>query len=451
MVPESLYRELFDQHPQALWVYDAVTLTCLAVNEAALERVGCTRHELVVDGRRVVLVAVRDGAVPTEAEAQRAAQILRAQRMESVGTLAGGIAHDLNNTLAPILMSVELLKEECPPGMRDLVQTIEESATRSADLIRQVLTFARGASGDRVQVTLTHLVKDIQKIGRETFPRNISFDVRPAKDLWAVSGDPTQLHQVLMNLAVNARDAMPTGGTIGVVLENTMIDDTYAGMHPDVQPGPFVKVSVADTGTGIPAGVRERIFEPFFTTKELGKGTGLGLSTAMTIVRSHGGFMTFDTEPGRGTTFTLCLPALTTAEHAVVPDPEAAGALPRGDGELILVVDDEASIRQVVQSTLERFGYRVLVASHGAEALATFVQHHHEVAAVLTDMMMPMMDGPALIVALRAVKPDVRVIGSSGLASGVTSSTRLPAANAFIPKPYAADAILRTLRDVLHS
>ncbi len=377
------------------------------------------------------------------------AQFLRAQRMESVGTLAGGIAHDLNNTLAPILMSVELLKDECPPGLLDLVQTIEESAKRGADLIRQVLTFARGAAGERVPVTLTHLVKDIQKIGRETFPRNITFDVRAARDLWAVLGDPTQLHQVLMNLAVNARDAMPQGGTITMALDNTTVDATYAGMHPDVQPGPFVRISVADNGSGIPAGVRERIFEPFFTTKAIGQGTGLGLSTAMTIIRSHGGLLTFDTTPGRGTTFTICLPALVDPALVAEPDQEATDVLPRGDGELILVVDDEASIRQVVRSTLERFGYRVIVATQGAEAVAMYVQHQRDVAAVLTDMMMPIMDGPALIAALRAVNPAVRVIGSSGLASGVTSSTRLPEADAFVPKPYDAATILRTLRDVL--
>jgi nitrogen-specific signal transduction histidine kinase/ActR/RegA family two-component response regulator len=380
------------------------------------------------------------------------AQFLRAQRMEGIGTLAGGIAHDLNNVLAPILMSIELLKLDLrdKPQMLKTLETIEGSARRGADLVRQVLTFARGLDGQRVAVNVRHLLNDLQQIIRETFPRNIDIKVAggPPSDLWPIAGDPTQLHQVLLNLAVNARDAMPRGGSLAFTAENITIDQQYAATSRDVTAGPYVVLKVADTGVGIPPEIRDRIFEPFFTTKEVGKGTGLGLSTAHAIVKSHGGFVTVYSETGRGTTFKVYLPA----DPALRSRPSAPEVvdLPRGRGELVLVVDDESSIRDITQRTLEAFGYHVLTASDGAEAVAVFAQHRERIALVLTDMLMPVMDGPAVIMALTRMQPSVRIIAASGLNANDNLAKAVNAGvKDFLPKPYAADTLLRLFREVL--
>ncbi len=378
------------------------------------------------------------------------AQFLRAQRMESIGTLAGGIAHDLNNVLAPILFSVELLKPLAQtPEDQSLLDTLAKSAQRGSDLVRQVLSFARGIEGQRVTVNLLHLARDLVKVMRETFPKDIEIEFKTKGDLWTVTGDATQIHQVLLNLCVNARDAMPAGGKITLGIENLVLDETYAAMNPEAGSGPHVMIKVADTGTGIPPEIRDRIFEPFFTTKTVGKGTGLGLSTTRAIVKSHGGFINCYSEVGKGTKFKVYFPADAThdasAERGVV-DPK----LPFGRGELLLLVDDEQSIRDVARRSLERFGYKVLTASNGAEALAVYVRRQPEIAVVITDMAMPIMDGPALIIALKSINPQVRIIGSSGLASndGVTKSLGAGVQH-FIPKPYTAEAMLNTLDQLL--
>jgi len=378
------------------------------------------------------------------------ALLLRSQRLESIGTLAGGIAHDLNNVLAPILMSIELLREGETRGDRlDLLSTISSSAQRGADMVRQVLSFARGMHGTKARMDLRHVGRDVAKILRDTLPKNIEVELRFADELWPIDADPTQMHQVLMNLCVNARDAMPEGGRMVVTIENVAIDETYASAHPDARPGPYVLLKVADTGVGIPPEHHARLFEPFFTTKETGGGTGLGLPTVHTIVRGHGGFVHVYSEVGRGSKFKVYLPAAAEAAEAERFAIER-GELPRGAGECVLVVDDEQSVRDVVRRTLERFGYRVLLAAHGAEAVALFAQRRSEVAVVLTDMSMPVMDGPATILALQALDPAVRVVGSSGLAA---NSHVAKAASAgvryFVPKPYTAETLLRVLRQAL--
>ena len=379
------------------------------------------------------------------------AQYLRAQRMESIGTLAGGIAHDLNNVLAPILMSIELLKLDpgTDPDRSKVLDTIHLSCRRGADLVRQVLSFARGVDGERVAIRLRHLINDLEGIISETFPRNIQIVSDVANDLWPIMGDPTQLHQVLLNLAVNARDAMPKGGTLTITASNVILDAQYAGTSPEAQAGPHVLLQVTDTGVGIPPEVRERIFEPFFTTKELGKGTGIGLATVHTIVKSHGGFVTVDSEVGRGTTFKIHLPAdpalrTTASQHPFNVD------LPRGRDELVLVVDDEASIRDITKQTLEAFGYRAIIASDGAEAIALSALHAKEIAVVLTDMMMPILDGPATIQVLLRINPAVRIIAASGIDSGenVVKATSAGVKD-FLLKPYTADTLLTLVREVL--
>ena len=279
-------------------------------------------------------------------------QFLRAQRMESIGTLAGGIAHDLNNVLSPILMAIDMLQMKATDdASRKWLDVLRTNAERGGNMVRQVLSFARGVEGERVALQPKHLIKEIVKILRETLPKSIEINFQIPKDLWIISADATQIHQVLMNLCVNARDAMPEGGSISIKAENVFVDENYARMHLEAKPGRFVMISVSDTGPGMTAEIQSRIFEPFFTTKEMTKGTGLGLSTALTIVKSHGGFINVYSELHKGSQFTLYLPAIDT------PGSLDAAALqtdlPLGHGELILVVDDEESIREITRGTLE--------------------------------------------------------------------------------------------------
>ena len=377
-------------------------------------------------------------------------QYLRAQRLESIGTLAGGIAHDLNNVLSPIMMAIDLLKLDATgdPRRLETLEIIRASARRGADLVRQVLTFARGLEGQRIAVDLHHLVADLEGIISETFPRKIAIVTEIPTNLWPIVGDATQIHQVLLNLAVNARDAMPDGGTLTFAADNLEIDAQYAGTSQEVRPGSYVVIAVTDTGVGMTPEVRDRIFEPFFTTKAVGKGTGLGLSTVHSIVKSHGGYVTVDSEVRHGTTFKVLLPADPTLARRAAEGPPKD--LPRGQGEWVLVVDDEESVRSITERTLEAFGYRVLTAADGVEAVAVFAQHKKEIALVLIDMAMPVMDGPTAIHALRHIEPDVPIVAASGLASNATvARAAVAGVKDFLAKPYSAEALLRLIRKVL--
>jgi PAS domain S-box-containing protein len=372
-------------------------------------------------------------------------QFLRAQRLEGIGTLASGVAHDLNNVLSPILMSIPLL-EDALAGTPSaaLVSIIEQSAQRGTAIVRQVLTFARGVEGERMFVQVHHLLREMEKIASQTFPRSITIRNTALNDTWPVLGDATQLQQVLLNLCVNARDAMPAGGTLTLNAENLQIDASFAAMSPEAKPGPYLLITVSDEGEGIPPEVMQKIFDPFFTTKELGKGTGLGLSTVMGIVKSHGGFVSVESAPGHGAAFKVFLPA---DPAAAVLEPQPKEAAPRGNGELILVVDDEPSIRAVAETVLQGRGYRVLPAADGIEALTLFAQHSAEIAAVITDLAMPFIDGLTLIRALRRMKPDLRVIVSSGHGEKPRGAD-LPV-EVFLSKPYGADTLLRALHTAL--
>ena len=376
-------------------------------------------------------------------------QFLRAQRMESIGTLAGGIAHDLNNVLTPIMMSIELLRmDETDAERLDTLSVIEQSAKQGSAMVRQVLSFARGVEGRRMEIQPAHLLRDIEKLANETFLKTIRFETDIPHDLWTVTGDPTQLHQVLMNLSLNARDAMPDGGVMVLGARNVIVDEIALGPAPDGKPGPHVCLWVEDSGTGMSPEVMERIFDPFFTTKEVGKGTGLGLSTSLGIVRSHGGFIRVYSEPGRGTTFRVYLPAQTTSKGAAAP--EAPAPLMRGRGETILLVDDEAAVRSITRQTLESFGYRVITATDGAEAIDAYRRDRKRIDLVVTDMMMPVMDGAALIHVLFQLNPQVRVIAVSGLgASAQLARTAGAGVKRFLPKPYSADILLRAVREAL--
>jgi len=377
------------------------------------------------------------------------AQFLRAQRMESIGTLAGGIAHDLNNVLSPILMSIDMLNlKATDPDSKKWLQVLRSNAERGSSMVRQVLSFARGVEGERVALQPKHLVKEIVKILRETLPKSIEISFQIPNDLWMISADATQMHQVLMNLCVNARDAMPEGGAIFIKAENVFVDENYARMHIEAKAGRFLIITVSDTGPGMTPEVQSRIFEPFFTTKEMSKGTGLGLSTALTIVKSHGGFINVYSEPHKGSQFTLYIPALEAP--GLHEERLAQTALPTGHGELILVVDDENSIREITRGTLETFGYSVLTAADGTEALAIYADHKDDIAVVLTDMVMPFMDGPATIRALLRMNPEVKIVAASGLAAGHKSGEgALEGVQAFLSKPYTAEKLLTTLAELL--
>ena len=380
------------------------------------------------------------------------AQFLRTQRMESIGTLAGGIAHDLNNVLAPILMSVEIMKQKFTDDQsRRMLSIVESSAKRGADMVKQVLTFARGVDGERVLLQSKHLIKEVAKITNETFPKTVQIRTNIGENLWPIMGDATQLHQVLVNLAVNARDAMPNGGVLTISAENTAIEasqQTQAnGNSP--KPGFYVLVKVTDTGTGIPPEVLDKIFEPFFTTKEMGKGTGLGLATVLGIVKSHNGFVQVQTEVNKGTTFLIYLPALENAQ-AQATDGEQ-NRLPGGAGELILAVDDEVSVLSMTKEMLETHGYRVLTAKDGPEAVATFSAHREEIKGVLTDMLMPFMDGPATIRVLKKLDPNVKVIAASGLMDSEKVKDATGMDNiAFLMKPFTAEKLLNMVHKMIH-
>ena len=375
--------------------------------------------------------------------------LFRAQRMESIGTLAGGIAHDLNNILSPIMMAIDMLRMNAKDEQSTKwLKIMKENAERGAELVRQVLTFARGMAGDRMPVQLKHIVKDLVGVLTQTLPKSIhvSYEVDP--DLWMISADPTQIHQILMNVCINARDAMPSGGNIAITASNVSIDDNYARMNIDAAPGKYVLLQVNDTGTGMSPDVIKRIFDPFFTTKDIGEGTGLGLSTALTLIKSHGGFINVYSESGKGSRFSIYLPSAETAHESPA---EAETTLPRGNGELILVVDDEENIRNVAAATLETFGYRSMAAVDGTDALAVYSQHRNEIAAVVTDMAMPYMDGLALIRALRKMDPDVRIVAMSGLFSeGQSNDLKGLNVEAMISKPYSAETLLGKLAELLH-
>jgi len=353
--------------------------------------------------------------------------------------------------LSPLLISIQLLKEKITdPGGQTLLESLEANVNRGTGLVRQVLAFGRGVKGDHILVQVQHIAREISQIIQETFPKSLRFQLDLASGLWPVSCDPNQVHQVLLNLCVNARDAMPQGGKLSLRMENVLIEPDYVVRNLGAKPGPYVVISVEDTGTGISKENQEHIFEPFFTTKDPGKGTGLGLSTTLAIIKSHDGFIHCYSEPGKGSVFKVYLPA-DTMSVAGDAGPEKQRQLPRGHNELVLVVDDEEPIRNLVQRILERFGYRVLLAANGAEAVALYNKARwREIAVVITDMAMPVMDGPTAITALRTLNPKIKIIGSSGLDSGVRRGNQKDAdIRHFLVKPYTTESLLQTLQAIL--
>jgi len=330
---------------------------------------------------------------------------------------------------------------------------IEASAQRGTDMVRQLLTFARGAEGERVAVCPSQLVHELERLMKGSFPKSIELQIASPEGLPAVVGDPTQLHQVLLNLCVNARDAMPGGGTLAMGLQAVELDAVYARAIPDAVPGRYVALRVSDTGSGIPPEILDRIFDPFFTTKAADKGTGLGLSTVLGIVKGHGGFVQVYSQPGEGTIFTVYLPVAPSDAGAAVPataveTPEAG----QGHGETVLFVDDEAAVREVGRTVLERLNYQVLLATDGADGLVRAAEHRHALSAVITDLHMPHMDGLAFVRALHRTLPNLPVVVASGRVDEAAASELLRlGVTRRLDKPFTQAQLARELRELLAS
>ena len=421
--------------------------------ERALEALRAGAADYVIKDRPKRLIPAIQRAlhdVQLERARQAAeAQMQRVQRLENIGMLAAGIAHDFNNVLAPVLMGLSLLRmRHLEEGDQQIITSMEKSAARGAGLVKQILGFAHGVSGGAQLIQPSHLIREILDLARQTFPKNITI-VEAGKEgrLWPIRANPTQFHQVLLNLCVNARDAMPDGGTLTVRAANRTLTAAAAATLPDARVGDYLEIEVRDSGTGIPPEILTTIWEPFFTTKEAGKGTGLGLSTVRGIIKHHDGVITVQSQPGHGTTFLILLPA--------VPEGEAAGGMkaladvPRGRGELVLLADDDAGVREITAATLTGHGYRVLSASEGTEAVARFAPRCLEVRAVVADMDMPNLDGVALTKIVRALNPSTRIILASGLESP-GGNRRIPEGATFLAKPFTGGILLRALHALLN-
>jgi signal transduction histidine kinase/CheY-like chemotaxis protein len=361
----------------------------------------------------------------------------RSQRLESIGTLAGGIAHDLNNTLTPITMGIQMFRHE-HPGQSELAEAIEQSALRAASMVRQLVTFAKGAGGRRVGVDPRHLVRDLKQIIGSTFPKNIQLGLEVAEHLPGLVGDHTQLHQVLLNLCVNARDAMFQGGTLTLAGFVAELTEAAAARILDARPGRFVVLRVTDTGTGIDPAHLERIFDPFFTTKGADQGTGLGLANALAIIKGHNGFIHVRSQPGLGSTFEVYLPAVDGAVP-VAEDSARSLQLPQGAGQTILFVDDEKPVAHLAGRLLTRLGYHPLVAHCAAEGLQHLQQRGGEIVAIITDLQMPGMDGLEFARAARVIRATVPILVASGrLDDSVAESFQQLGVHLRLDKPFTA-------------
>ena len=421
-----------------------------------LSQVTQTGREIIVSAHRTLLrdssgnpVAIFSINTDITEKKQFEAQFLRSQRLENIGALAGGIAHDLNNVLAPVMMLTDLLREELKDeNSRRMLDTVRASARRGSDLVKQILQFARGSGDEPFTLHLKHVIKETGALVRETFPRSIRLSIQIDEDLRLVSGDATKLHQVLLNLCLNARDAMPEGGQLAIKAANILLDRKVFPTQPQPISGAFVLLAVSDTGTGIPTHLLDRIFQPFFTTKTHNTGSGLGLSTVANIVRAHSGFIEVFSELEKGTTFEIYLPAAAEMEAVALSSPPKPP--PVGRGEWVLLVDDERAILRMTNALLEACQYHVLSAQNGADALALFQQHKHIIDVVVTDLMMPIMDGPEFIQEIRRSSPEMKIIGMSGLAAENKLAEAVESNVQFLlRKPYTAAEMLVALRQTL--
>lgn len=389
-----------------------------------------------------VVINSRDVTEKRETEAQ----LLRAQRMECLGILAGGIAHDLNNILSPILMGSELLKNYCgETEALSVVENIQSSSQRGADLVKHILSFARGVKGEAGMLNIKPLIQEIVKLLRDTLPKSIQFQVHLADDLYPVVCNPTELHQVIMNLCVNARDAMPQGGLLQIKAVNYQLPPQLRATLPEANER-HVRISIRDSGIGIPAKIMPEIFKPFFTTKDEGKGTGLGLSTVLSIVQRNRGTVDVESVLGEGAAFHITLPAADSEEERTERD---RSRIPRGNGEGILVVDDEEAILEITRIILENANYNVSVASDGVQALRIFQTSSPTWKLVITDASMPIMDGPTFAREMRRVAPNIPILLATGDTTTFANHGKNPDVDALISKPYSTKELLTAVNNLL--
>ncbi|HEX6027262.1 MAG TPA: ATP-binding protein [Solirubrobacter sp.] len=476
---QAAYRTLFEGSPLPMWVHDVETRKILEANEAAVAAYGYTHEELLettVDalergpglhqrkdgttmevsvashpisfrGREACIVIAED---VTEKERMRL-QLQQSQRLESLGQLAGGVAHDFNNLLAVILGYASFIERRAAEGSADErdVTAIREAGERATRLTRQLLAFARREVVRPTVLDLTGVVLEMEQLLRRTIGEHVVLETSLAPDLWPIMADDGQLEQVLINLAVNARDAMPQGGTLTIDTDNVHVDEAYTEARPGLQPGRYVRLRVSDTGVGMTKEVAERAFEPFFTTKPKGKGTGLGLATIHGIVSQAGGYAQIYSEPGLGTTFSVLLPAT----DAAIPEPlQRESSTAPGGGETILVVEDEPAMLEVTRRILDDNGYTVLTANRGTEAVKIAAEHDGPIDVLLTDVVMPYMLGKEVVERVGALRPGIRVLFMSGYAQNVIGPIGdLADGRQIIDKPFTEATLLGRLRAVLAS
>jgi PAS domain S-box-containing protein len=497
---ESMFRLLFSNTPLPMWVFDIETLRILQVNDAAIQQYGYSEtefrrltardlrpdghepsfarnvdewqqearhhgqwrhkrkdgrsfdvdvvsHRLEYAGRSVRLVVAQDVS-----ERQLLEQQLRqAQKMEAIGRLAGGVAHDFNNLLMVIKGHTELLLDLLPDGdnVTRKIEQIDRSADRATALTRQLLAFSRMQMLQPRAVNLNSIVEEMSKLLQRMIGEDIELIVRPSADLGTIRADASQMEQVIMNLAVNARDAMPDGGKLIIETQNIELDSYYREAHPIVQPGRYVLLSVSDTGVGMDAETQAHIFEPFFTTKELGKGTGLGLATVYGVVKQSGGFVWLYSELGKGTTFKIYLPRVDEPAAEAV-SVHAPGQFSRGT-ETVLLTEDEQDVREVAREFLESAGYKVLQAPGGQGALEVASVYDGVIDLLITDMVMPGMSGRELASQMRAARQGIRVIYMSGYSEHSAGEAAKGESSAVVlTKPFSRSALLRTVREILH-
>lgn len=377
-------------------------------------------------------------------------QVLRAQRTDSLGSLAGGIAHDLNNVLYPMIMGLELLEQDEPDtGRRQMISNLLSSARQGSDLVKQILAFARGNESRRMPLDLRMPMRELQRMVERTFPKAIESHFGAAEDLWQILADPTQIHQVMLNLCMNARDAMPEGGRMHVSLQNCVLDPRYASADVGLKSGPHVLLEVRDSGCGIPKENWDKLFDPFFTTKSPGSGTGLGLATLQQIINKHGGRVHFESVMNRGTVFRVYFPVEDQEMNRQFLEPNRN--IPRGRGQRVLLVDDVDPVRLMTQETLRRYGYRVFSTANGEVALHELKQNPREIQLLLVDMDMPVMDGPHLIREVRLVRPDMPILGYSGHAKAdVVEAANRAGMHEFLHKPCSTAELLTRIQQMLN-
>jgi two-component system cell cycle sensor histidine kinase/response regulator CckA len=387
---------------------------------------------------------MRDLETSLEELKQTQAQFLQAQKMEAIGRLAGGVAHDFNNTLTIIHLSLQLLKRKLRPEdpLWEYVQQIEEAGERATALTKQLLSFSRREVVEPRVVDLGREIGNLSRMLQRIIGEDIELVTVLADDLWPIYADPAQIDQTIVNLVVNARDAMPNGGRLTIETANVVLDEAYAARHVDVRPGEYVRLTVGDTGVGMDEEIKAHLFEPFFTTKEPGQGTGLGLSTVFGIVKQNAGHIWVHSRVGQGTTFKIYLPH-TKKDEPQVPSHITPVSAFRGT-ETILVVEDDAAVREVAMQILQAHGYQVLAAGTGAEALRVSRQHDSPIHLLLTDMVMPQMNGVELAERLQSRQPGMRVLYMSGHGHRVVEEGMV-----LLSKPFTVEALIRKVRAVL--